>query len=123
MTYEDAQHLALAEIAALQAALPIPVRELAERLPVECHPVPDERLERDGVEPDTLGLFVGAPHGEDTGDRNDVPGQILLFLENIWDYADADPVVYREEIRTTYLHELGHYLGWDEDDLAARDLD
>jgi hypothetical protein len=21
------------------------------------------------------------------------------------------------------LHELGHYFGWDEDDLAARDLD
>jgi len=31
--------------------------------------------------------------------------------------------VYREEVRVTYLHELGHYLGWDEDDLTARGLD
>ncbi|MEX2043899.1 MAG: metallopeptidase family protein, partial [Opitutus sp.] len=23
----------------------------------------------------------------------------------------------------TYLHELGHYLGWDEDELTARGLD
>jgi len=26
-------------------------------------------------------------------------------------------------VRITYLHELGHYLGWDESDLEARGLD
>jgi predicted Zn-dependent protease with MMP-like domain len=26
-------------------------------------------------------------------------------------------------VRVTYLHELGHFLGWDEEDLAARGLD
>jgi len=31
--------------------------------------------------------------------------------------------VFREEVERTYLHELGHYLGWDEDDVAARGLD
>jgi predicted Zn-dependent protease with MMP-like domain len=31
--------------------------------------------------------------------------------------------VFRDEVRLTYLHELGHYLGWDEDELAARGLD
>ena len=30
---------------------------------------------------------------------------------------------FREETRLTYLHELGHYLGWGEDELAARGLD
>ena len=37
--------------------------------------------------------------------------------------AASDEVAYREEIRITYLHELGHYFGMDEDDLEARGLD
>ena len=48
---------------------------------------------------------------------------IWLFLENIWDYAGRDTAAYREEVRVTYVHELGHYLGLDEDDLEVRDLD
>jgi len=46
-----------------------------------------------------------------------------LFLENLWDFADGDHKVFCDEVRITYLHELGHFLGWDEDDLAARELD
>jgi predicted Zn-dependent protease with MMP-like domain len=26
-------------------------------------------------------------------------------------------------VRLTYLHELGHYFGWDEDQLTSRGLD
>ena len=75
------------------------------------------------LEPDLLGLFVGAPHGEDTGEGTDVPAQIFLFLGNLWEFAEADENTFLDEVRITYLHELGHYLGWDENDLAARDLD
>jgi len=35
-----------------------------------------------------------------------LPAQILLFLENIWDYAEDDETTYRDEVRVTYLHEL-----------------
>ena len=52
-----------------------------------------------------------------------LPPQIILFLENIWELAEEDEAVYREEIRTTLLHELGHYLGLDEIDLEERGLD
>jgi len=31
--------------------------------------------------------------------------------------------VFKKETRLNYLRELGHYLGWDEDELAARGLD
>ncbi len=34
-----------------------------------------------------------------------------------------DEQVYRAEVRTTYLHELGHYLGLDEDELTQRGLE
>ena len=52
-----------------------------------------------------------------------LPPQILLFLANIWDYAGGAEPAFREEVRVTYLHELGHYLGWDESDLEVRGLD
>ena len=63
------------------------------------------------------------PHGESTGDIGDVPTQILLFLGNLWDFAEQDRDTFIDEVHLTYLHELGHYFGWNEDDLAARDLD
>jgi predicted Zn-dependent protease with MMP-like domain len=47
----------------------------------------------------------------------------MLFLDEIWDEADGDEAVYRDEVRRTYLHELGHYLGLDEDGLAERGLE
>ena len=52
-----------------------------------------------------------------------MPPQIILYLENIWDYSDGNLTSYRREVRQTYLHELGHYFGWDEDELTARGLD
>ncbi|MBL9126699.1 MAG: metallopeptidase family protein, partial [Verrucomicrobiales bacterium] len=48
---------------------------------------------------------------------------ILLFLENLWEFVEGDSDGYYEEVRTTYLHELGHYLGLDEIDLEERGLD
>jgi predicted Zn-dependent protease with MMP-like domain len=66
---------------------------------------------------------VGKPFGEEDSGYADVPPQILLFLENLWDLAEGDEAVYRDEVRTTYLHELGHYLGLDEPDLEERGLD
>ena len=58
-----------------------------------------------------------------SGTEQALPPQILLFLDNIWDYAEADEEIYRDEVRLTYLHELGHYLGWDEDEIAERGLE
>ncbi len=35
-----------------------------------------------------------------------MPPQILLFLGNLWEFTEADPV-FAEEVHITYLHELG----------------
>ncbi|HZP58737.1 MAG TPA: metallopeptidase family protein [Opitutaceae bacterium] len=116
--------LAAETVASTQRALPSDVRTLALALPVSYEPVPGEALRDDGCEPDLLGLFVGPSHAAaQSADVADVPPQILLFLENLWDYAGEDVKEFCEEVRLTYLHELGHYLGWDEDDLARRGLD
>jgi len=113
--------VALLEVEATLAALPEPLRVRAEKLPVIFERQPNGELQADGIEADTMGLFTGAEFVEE----NDVPmpPQIILFLENIWDVAETNEKLFREEVRTTFLHELGHYLGLDEEDLAERGLE
>ncbi len=112
---------ALAEVEATVAALPAPLRERAEKLPVTFERIPNAGLQADGVEADTLGLFTGAEFAEEG--NVPLPPQIILFLENLWDLAEGDEEILRDEIHTTYLHELGHYLGLDEDELTERGLE
>jgi len=113
--------LALAEVETTLAALPEPLRERAERLPVTFERVPNAGLQADGIEADTLGLFTGAEFADEG--NVPLPPQIILFLKNLWDFAEGDEAIYRDEIHTTYLHELGHYLGLDEDELTERGLE
>jgi predicted Zn-dependent protease with MMP-like domain len=84
---------------------------------------PAADLLEEGFEPDLLGLFEGETAGSSFGEGFNLPPQISLFVENIWDYAEKDLHLFLEEIARTYLHELGHFLGLDEDDLRERDLD
>ena len=109
---------------AAQRRLPPELRTVAENVPVCYEALPNEAIVAEGWEPDILGLFVGHEHGgELRDDPAPLPPQILLFLENIWDYAEEDETIYRDEVRLTYLHELGHYLGWDEEEVARRGLE
>ncbi len=117
------QDLALAEVEETVGALPAPLRERAKALPVTFERWPNAAHRRDGIEPDTLGLFVGSEFAYEGNTTSPLPPQILLFLENLWDEAEAEEDIFREEVRTTYLHELGHYLGLDEDDLFDRGLE
>ena|SRR5579859_2802291 len=113
--------LASAEVEATMMRLPKPLRERATELPVTFERKPNTELQAEGIEEDTLGLFTGAEFAEEG--HVPMPPQIILFLENLWDYAERDEKAFREEIRTTFLHELGHFLGLDEDDLAERGLE
>lgn len=115
--------LAAATVAAIQRKLPPEIRPLACAVPVHYETAPHPSVLAEGFEPDILGLFTGNPHGTELSHDQPAPPEILLYLENLWDLAEGDAAVFREEVRLTYLHELGHYLGWDEDELAARGLD
>ena len=123
MTIEWNQLCAFAaiEIEATLAELPVELRDRAAKLPVTFEPVPNAELQSDGIAPDTLGLFTGAELADE--DAFPMPSQIILFLENLWDFAEGDEKVFGNEIRTTFLHELGHFLGLDEDDLEERGLE
>ena len=113
--------IARAEVDRTLAALPKPLRDQAARLPVSYERTPNGAIVADGYEPDLLGLFIGA--ALDEPHDSPLPPQIILFLDNLWDFAEDVEEIYREEIQTTYLHELGHYLGLDEIDLEDRGLE
>ena len=115
------QTVAQAEIEAILSSLPVALREPARALPVSYEARPGRQLIDEGIDEDVLGLFVGADFTEPTGSL--LPPQIILYLENIWDFAEAHEDIYRDEVRTTYLHELGHYLGLGEGDLEERGLE
>ena len=115
--------IAESEVQRIIAILPRDLRAEARQLPVTFEPRPAKPLQEDGIEADTLGLFVGEAYPDAETSSVPLPPQIILFLENIRDMAEGDPAAYREEIRTTFLHELGHYLGLDEIDLEERGLD
>lgn len=123
MEYPKLVELAANVVGATQRQLPSTLRPLALNVAVHYEAAPGEDVLAEGFEPDILGLFTGSPHGTELENDNPLPPQIMLYLENLWDFAEEDVDVFREEVRTTYLHELGHYFGWDEDDLAARGLD
>jgi predicted Zn-dependent protease with MMP-like domain len=117
--------LAMAEGEVLRVlnSLPENLRAAAEALTMVYENCPARALVQDGIEPDTLGLFVGDAFGEAAASSSVLPPQIILYLENLWAAAEGDEAIFREEVRTTWLHELGHFLGLDEDGLIDRGLE
>jgi predicted Zn-dependent protease with MMP-like domain len=121
--WKELERLAWDQIEATLDGLPGPLRERAQALPVTIERRPNAEHCRDGVDADTLGLFVGPEFAEEGNSTLPLPSQIILFLQNIWDECEGEEEVFCDEVRVTYLHELGHYLGLDEDDLFKRGLE
>lgn len=115
MDFEKLTRLAGEEVRRALEEIPEPIRHSAREVPIFLEETPGPSDVAGGIDEDTLGLFDEGAAGLPTP-------RIRLWLVNLWDYADEDPGVFREEVRTTLLHELGHFLGWDEEDLEERGL-
>jgi predicted Zn-dependent protease with MMP-like domain len=121
MKFETLSNWADEELKSLLKALPKDIRDAAEGAPVSFEEKPGDGAFDDELEGDELGLFEGPSIADEAGPE-ELP-RIRLFLTNIWNWVEADEQDYRDEVGTTYLHELGHYLGWDEDQVAERGLE
>ena len=109
------------EITRILGELPTPLQERAKKVPVALEARPSQAIQLDGIEADTLGLFTG-PEWVVAGEVP-MPPQIILYLENLWEVAETDERRFGDEIATTFLHELGHFFGFDEDGLSAMGLE
>ena len=104
------------------AELPPDLRTLAERVPVFCEWEMAAHWIEEGVADDSMGLFSGPALNEPTDPDCLESPSITFFLAELWDYCGEDLPTFDEEVRITYIHEFGHYLGLDESELEARGL-
>jgi predicted Zn-dependent protease with MMP-like domain/cytochrome c-type biogenesis protein CcmH/NrfG len=114
--------------AALSAAvegLPAHAREQLGNTTIAVEPFPDDESLRSGeVTPSILGVFQGTPLDERlaTSAEDHHTARIVLYQRNLERYARTREELI-EQIGVTVLHEVGHLLGLDEDELKDRGLD
>jgi predicted Zn-dependent protease with MMP-like domain len=109
------------EVASVLDKLPRQFRKRLHNVEVVIEERPGEELFLEaGLDPeqDTLyGLYQGIP----LPDRSSLyppilPDKITIFSEPLLrDFPD--PAELREQIRTTVLHEIAHYFGFDDDEI------
>ncbi len=106
------------EAEAALGELPERARRLLVDVPIIIADLPAVDDVASGLDPRLLGLFLGTPYPDagSLGGGGNLT-QILLFRRNLERVA-GDEAALREEIRTTLLHETGHFFGMDEDSLA-----
>jgi predicted Zn-dependent protease with MMP-like domain/predicted nucleic acid-binding protein len=101
------------------AELPERARALLRDVPIIIAEWPAEADVDDGLDPRVLGLFTGTAY-PDMPHVGGQPGltQIVLFRRNIENVAESAEEL-REELRTTLLHETGHFFGLGEAELEG----
>jgi hypothetical protein len=108
----DWESLAQRQIAEIQCALPEPIRIRATEVPVFFSRT------RDGKGGTYLGVFEGYSLMEGAPAQPDEMPRITLFIDTLAQEANHRRNEFLREVRVTYLHELGHYFGWDEGQVA-----
>jgi len=73
------------------------------------------------LDPELLGLYVGIPLPERTHDTTKLPDIIYLFQRNL-EHEATDHEELTEQIAITVYHEIGHYFGFSDEELEARDF-
>lgn len=114
-----------AAVAEAIEALPAHAQPHLENCVIDVQPIPsDEDLREGGVSPLILGVFRGAAIDErspvEAADHQTT--RITLYQRNLERFARTRDELL-DEIRITVLHEVGHLLGLDEDELYERGLD
>lgn len=110
------------QLAAARADLREPFRGHLDRVDVIVDDLPADGLLLDSDPPldpeQLLGLFVGVSLDEASSfsPGGELPPRIFLFKRNLERFASGASDL-AEQIRVTLYHELGHYLGMDEEEL------
>jgi len=104
------------------------VREAMETVPIVVEDVPSrEIMAAEGIHSpfELLGYYVGVPLSERSVEQpRREPDMIQIYRAGLLQLARRrgriDAAELERQIRITLLHEVGHYYGLDEDDLAER---
>lgn len=104
--------------------LPEHSRPALDNTVIAVEPLPSDDDVKEGLSPTILGVFQGTPLDarSPTEAAHHQTARIALFQKNLERFARTREELI-EEIRITVLHEVGHLLGLDEDELYDRGLD
>ncbi|HEY7727334.1 MAG TPA: metallopeptidase family protein [Candidatus Eisenbacteria bacterium] len=99
-------------------SMPEEIRTAVAEVPVVVEPKPTAEMagREPHIHPEILGLFVGTPVGQRVQAPSGYGDLVLLFQRNL-ERAGATRAEVEREVRITLLHEYGHYLGFDEEDM------
>ena len=114
-------------VEAAVAQLPGNVKKYLDNVTIAVEEIPsDEDLtaEKPPLSPNILGVFRGTPVGERsvTSSADHFPAAIVLYQRNLERFARTREELV-EQIGITLMHEVGHLIGLDEEDLWERGLD
>lgn len=100
------------------ASLPRVIRDAVLEVPVLVEPKPPREIaeHEPAINPEVLGLFVGTPVGHKLRGGSGYGDVVLLFQKNL-ERAGRSRQEVSKEVKITLLHEYGHYLGFDEEEL------
>jgi predicted Zn-dependent protease with MMP-like domain/Flp pilus assembly protein TadD len=107
--------------------LPEPVRRYLSNVAITVEDLPEDQdlIGSDPpLSPAILGLFRGAPYGHKASmdPWSHFPSSIVLYQRNLERFARSREDLI-EQIGVTLVHEVGHFLGLDEEELWERGLD
>lgn len=99
-------------------ALPDVIREAVLEVPVLVEAKPTRAIadRAPHITPEVLGLFVGTSLGDKVLAPSGYSNVVVLFQRNL-ERAGRSRTEVAKEIKITLLHEYGHYLGFDEEEL------
>jgi len=99
-------------------SLPPVIREALQEVPVVVEPKPTRAMAEHEpmINPEILGLFVGTSVGDEMAGPGGYGTVVLLFQRNL-ERSGASRLEVSKELKITLLHEYGHYLGFDEEEL------
>lgn len=106
------------------ARLPEHARPHLDNVIIDVRPIPEDEDVREGLSPTILGVFRGTAIDERSpiNAAHHETARITLFQNNLERFCSTREQLI-EEIGVTVLHEVGHLLGLDEDELFERGLD
>jgi predicted Zn-dependent protease with MMP-like domain len=111
------------EVERTLAELPADFTQRLGPVTILVEPRPSRQLVEDGADARLLGWFEGATSEELSGpDAPLTTTRILIFSHN---HAAAfeEEASLRHEVRTTVLHEVGHFFGLEEEDMHRLGLE
>jgi predicted Zn-dependent protease with MMP-like domain len=107
----------------LLRSLPADLKTAAQDISVIIEDKPSKLTARETDNDELLGIYDGTPLNERYAGQVFHSTNVICIYRITLEESCNDLAELKREIRITLIHELGHHLGFDEEELAEMGLD